>query len=527
MDPSDARQAPRGLARPRSSRPDLAQRSRFTLRCAIVACATLFATPVGGDDALHQLSAATGPACRRALSWRPASVRQHGHHASAEPVAAGKRDWGGRPIAAHCLVKGEMHRRTSPQDGKSYAIGFEMRLPNAWNGRFFYQANGGIDGAVAPRAWRRRAAADRGAAAGLCRHQLRRRAQRVQRIPASASTSRRALDYGYQAAAKLTPMAKALIRRGLRQACPTGRDFGGCSNGGRHTFVAMTRMPDEYDGYLAGAPGLSPAAGGDRQPVRRQAVRHRGHEPVRPRAPAFTGAERATLSAARWWRKCDALDGAADGIIQDTDGVPAGLRLRTRRAHLRRGARDGRVPDRRRRRPPIAPIFSGRASTARADVVLRRASLRQRPQQRPTPSFWEFFVPRPIDSARHGDDLGRAAGGSGHLQRPGLRAARRQSTTCCAPWPRRTRPTPSPPSSFMLPVEPTNLLALREPRRQGHRSTTASATPSSRSTTRRVWYRRGCAVGQWRRRVELRALLPRAGHVPLRPAARPPTSSTC
>ena len=41
-----------------------------------------------------------------------------------------------------------MYQRTSPVDGKSYAIGFEMRLPNAWNGRFFYQANGGIDGSV-------------------------------------------------------------------------------------------------------------------------------------------------------------------------------------------------------------------------------------------------------------------------------------------------------------------------------------------------------------------------------------------
>ena len=41
-----------------------------------------------------------------------------------------------------------MHERTSPVDGKTYAIGFEMRLPKAWNGRFFYQANGGIDGSV-------------------------------------------------------------------------------------------------------------------------------------------------------------------------------------------------------------------------------------------------------------------------------------------------------------------------------------------------------------------------------------------
>ena len=62
------------------------------------------------------------------------------------------------------------------------------------------------------------------------------------------------LDYGYQAAAKLTPMAKALIAAAYGRR-PDRSYFGGCSNGGRHTFVAMTRMPKQYDGYLAGAPG--------------------------------------------------------------------------------------------------------------------------------------------------------------------------------------------------------------------------------------------------------------------------------
>jgi feruloyl esterase len=63
------------------------------------------------------------------------------------------------------------------------------------------------------------------------------------------------LDYGYQAVAKLTPMAKALIA----SACGKGPDrsyFGGCSNGGRHTMVAMSRYPDDYDGFLVGDPGF-------------------------------------------------------------------------------------------------------------------------------------------------------------------------------------------------------------------------------------------------------------------------------
>jgi Tannase and feruloyl esterase len=71
------------------------------------------------------------------------------------PVAAGTVPVSGAPNApktaydapAHCLVKGLMHERVGV-DGKNYAISFEMRLPNAWNGRFYHQVNGGLDGVV-------------------------------------------------------------------------------------------------------------------------------------------------------------------------------------------------------------------------------------------------------------------------------------------------------------------------------------------------------------------------------------------
>lgn len=33
--------------------------------------------------------------------------------------------------------------------------------------------------------------------------------------------------------------------------------LGGCSNGGRHTMVTTARYADQYDGFLAGAPGYN------------------------------------------------------------------------------------------------------------------------------------------------------------------------------------------------------------------------------------------------------------------------------
>src|SRR5205085_6280471 len=68
---------------------------------------------------------------------------------AASAVAAGTAV-AGVTAPAHCVVTGKMFQRVSPVDGQAYAIGFEMRLPLDWNGRFFYQANGGTDGAVVP-----------------------------------------------------------------------------------------------------------------------------------------------------------------------------------------------------------------------------------------------------------------------------------------------------------------------------------------------------------------------------------------
>ena len=60
-----------------------------------------------------------------------------------------RRAHGGRQADRRALRdRREDERARGPVDGKTYAIGFEMRLPKAWNGRFFYQANGGLDGNV-------------------------------------------------------------------------------------------------------------------------------------------------------------------------------------------------------------------------------------------------------------------------------------------------------------------------------------------------------------------------------------------
>ena len=172
---------------------------------------------------------------------------------SAVNVAAGGLMLAGQPVAAHCLVKGQMHKRKG-SDGRDYAIGFEMRMPQAWNGRFYYQGNGGLDGAVRPAEGALGGGPITGALAQGFAVISSDAGHTGAQTPYFGLEPQARLDYGYQAVAKLTPMAKALIASAYGKA-PDRSYIGGCSNGGRHAIVAASRVGDQYDGYLIGAPG--------------------------------------------------------------------------------------------------------------------------------------------------------------------------------------------------------------------------------------------------------------------------------
>ena len=253
------------------------------------------------------------------------------------PVAAGVLTVGGKPVPAHCQVLGQMFRRTGPVDGKAYAIGFELRLPVDWNGRFFYQANGGADGNVVT-------ATGPVGGGGPLDNALRQGfavlssdAGHGAPTPDFGIDPQARLDYGYQAVGKLTPMAKAAIRMAYGKA-PDRSYIGGCSNGGRHTMVAAARYADQYDGFLVGNPGfrLPLAAVANIAGAKTYAALASTPGDL---GAGFTGAERRLVSNAVL-AKCDALDGAADGLVQDTTACQAAFDL-ARDVPTCTGARDG------------------------------------------------------------------------------------------------------------------------------------------------------------------------------------------
>ena len=150
------------------------------------------------------------------------------------------------------------------------------------------------------------------------------------------------LDYGYNAVAQLTPMAKNLIAQAYGRG-PDRSYFGGCSNGGRHAMVAAARCADQYDGILAGDPGFNLPRAAVAQLYGAQQYAQGATRP-RPRAcrtckppsrrPSCTRVSERVLA------RCDALDGLADGIVSDIKACQTAFDLE-RDVPTCTGARDG------------------------------------------------------------------------------------------------------------------------------------------------------------------------------------------
>lgn len=234
---------------------------------------------------------------------------------SAELQPAGKVAVAGKPVPEHCLVVGRMNERVSAVDGQAYAIGWQMRLPREWNGRFLHQGNGGLDGFVTD-------ALGLASGGGPLTSALQQgfavlssdAGHSVRQLPMFGRDPQARLDYGYQAVGALTPMARRLIAAAYGKE-PDRSYFAGCSNGGRHAMVAAARYADQYDGILAGNPGfnLPKAAAAQLYGAQQYATIATTND----LASAVTPAERKLL-AERILARCDALDGTSDGLVQDT-----------------------------------------------------------------------------------------------------------------------------------------------------------------------------------------------------------------
>lgn len=362
----------------------------------------------------------------------------------------------------HCLVVGKMNERTSAVDGLVYAIGFQMRLPKDWNGRFFYQANGGIDGSVSTAVGGILGGAPTTTGLDLGFAVISSDAGHPGSYgPFFGLDPQARLDYGYNAVAQLTPMAKAVINAAYGKV-PDRSYFAGCSNGGRHALVAAARFADHYDGILAGNPGFNlPKAAvaqlyGVQQYARvATALLASGDPDI---STAFTAAE-LSLVASRITAKCDSLDGANDGIVGDTKGCQAAFNLALD-VPTCAGPRDGTCLSAD-QKSVMGNIFGGAKTTTGTalyssfpfDPGIGAANFR----------VWEFTNSINLDPGATAFIFTTApADRAAFIAIPGVRYARNFNMDTDAPKIFATDATYTvAPMTFMTPPDPTNLSKLK------------------------------------------------------------------
>lgn len=230
-------------------------------------------------------------------------------------------------LPPHCVVTGKIGERTGI-DGKSYAIGFELRLPSEWNRRFFFQGGGGSDGFILPATGVVSGAPISALGEGYAvvatdaGHVL-------ELLPPSTGgvlfgvDPQARIDYGYAAVGTVTRVAKQIIERAYASAIRYSY-FMGCSNGGRQAMVAAARFAEEFDGIVAGDPGYN---------LPKAAIQHAWNVQHlntidSDNSQAYSAAELSFVSE-KILGQCDALDGASDGIVADLDGCKAAFDIGT------------------------------------------------------------------------------------------------------------------------------------------------------------------------------------------------------
>ena len=205
---------------------------------------------------------------------------------------------GGQPVAdlpAFCRVAATL-KPSSDSD-----IKVEVWLPANWNGKLQAVGNGGWNGTIAYPAMM--TALRRGYATS---------STDTGHVGGSADFAlghpEKVIDFGHRAVHEMTLAAKKIIAAHYDAALKFSY-WNGCSAGGRQAMKEAQMYPADFDGIVAGAPGLDWTA--------------RAAQSVRV-AQALQKDESARLPAAKaqFLHKavvdsCDALDGVTDGVLED------------------------------------------------------------------------------------------------------------------------------------------------------------------------------------------------------------------
>jgi hypothetical protein len=228
-----------------------------------------------GEDAAP-MAAPDGAACRRVITLSlPDTIISN---AVVVPSTA--------DVPEYCRVTGAIEK----------VILFEVDLPTAWNGKFFYAGGGGFNGSIP--------VLTHGVARGYATAGSDTGHQGEATDGSWALDNEQAqINYAYRATHLVSDVAKRIVRAYYAQT--EKRSYWlGCSNGGKMGLMEIQRYPDDFDGVVIGNFVIDRTGLMTTYTWNAKAL---AEAPIPPRKiPAI---EKATLAA------CDAQDGLADGLI--------------------------------------------------------------------------------------------------------------------------------------------------------------------------------------------------------------------
>ena len=216
--------------------------------------------------------------------------------------ATGRGGRGGDPNAAFKDIPAFCRVAATMKPSSDSDIKFEIWMPAAgWNGKFEANGNGGWTGSITPATLA--TGLQRGYAAAMTD---------LGHDGGSASFAlghpEKLIDWGYRAEHETAVKSKLIIAAFYGDG-PKLSYFNGCSAGGRSALKEAQRYPDDFNGIVAGSPGIN-WTGRSEQAVWIAQANHKDDASTIP-AAKFPAIHAAALEA------CDAADGVKDGIIED------------------------------------------------------------------------------------------------------------------------------------------------------------------------------------------------------------------
>ncbi len=218
-------------------------------------------------------------------------------------------------LPANCLVRGVLDPRLGV-GGVQYGLGFELRMPANWNGRFLFQGGAGLDGFIAPAVGFVEPGTPTALARGFA--VISSDGGHEGMSAAFAADQQARLDFAYAGLAPVARLGKRLIRHFYGKPAHDSY-FAGCSNGGREAMMVAERDPTLFNGIVAGDPGfnLARAAIAEMWNVKHLEAAAPKDAHGRPiLSEALTGRDLQLLSQAVL-KVCDGLDGLRDGMINN------------------------------------------------------------------------------------------------------------------------------------------------------------------------------------------------------------------